>query len=362
MVIDRYSGLTLLKLEQGQLPALELAETTPTRGATVYTAAGSGIEEPLVSRGMLGGVNRSVGSLLPPVLACDVRTTTNSSGAAMVDDQGRMIGVVVATDRNGWTYAVPVQHVQRLLKSKPTSGVVVLERRRPVLGLNLLPRDPQLATATQPETVEIARVIPKGPADKAGLKVGDLLTEVDGVKIRSVYTAQLIVLRKQPGESVTFTVRRGETPHQLPIMLEGSGPDPEAQASLSANEVIGVPQPFAGSVIPVQTPSAQVTTSATNSTISIHLSGSTPTTANGAVQSTDDVAQLRKQVGEMKSEVTQRDREIVLLKSQLDGWAKALQIFQARLKTRDTEQQQTDKALEELKSQLELLRQANENR
>jgi len=58
-------------------------------GSTLYTAAAAGIEKPVVSRGVLGAVDRKFsGRELPPLLQCDVRTIETSPGAAMVDREG----------------------------------------------------------------------------------------------------------------------------------------------------------------------------------------------------------------------------------------------------------------------------------
>lgn len=365
VVVDHYSGLTLLQIDQVNLASLPLVDKTPAVGATVYTAAGSGTEEPMVSRGILSGTLRPMGALLPPVLPCDIRTTASSSGAPLVDQTGRLVGIVAGTDATGWAYAVPVQHVERLMKARPSEGVVVLERRQPILGLNLRPgaRD----NVEQPPTVEVARVIAGGPSEKSGFMVGDFVSEVDGKKVRILYDVSKIILSKQPGDRVAFTVRRGEAEIPMTITLGGAADTPQALAKLDERQTIGVAQPFAGSQRTVQVPSVIISSSTASGT-SITLAPNErpsgdrllvgpPGSKNEAAPAQPaEVDRLQLQVAQMQSALDRRDREVALLKLQLEGWAKALQAFQAKLQVRDAAQDATDKMIKELEQELERLR------
>ncbi|HEV3415664.1 MAG TPA: serine protease, partial [Pirellulales bacterium] len=155
-VWDHYSGLLLLKIDTGELPGLELAKDLPKIGATVLTAAAAGIERPAVSAGVLGGADRTLPVVdLPPLLQCDVRTTETSSGAAVVDRDGHLIGIIAAItvpgERPGWSYAVPAFHVERLLGAEKDGQLIELKRRRPAVGFTLGPAETE-------GTVQVERV------------------------------------------------------------------------------------------------------------------------------------------------------------------------------------------------------------
>ena len=218
-VIDRHSGLVLLEIENRELPGLALARATPKIGSTVLTAAAAGIEAPAVSAGILGALERTpTGIDLPPLLQCDVRTTETSSGAAVVNDSGELLGIVAASGKPsshaGWTYAIPVRHVERLLAAKAEGKVIELKRRRPVVGFTIG------AGATE-GTVLVERVDPQGPAAEAGIKAGDFIVETDGLKIRSAYQAIDLILKKQPGDRMTFAVQRNNQPLKFDVLLDG---------------------------------------------------------------------------------------------------------------------------------------------
>ena len=233
-VIDEYSGLALLRAESVRLNPLNFIPQQPSVGTELLTAAGWGIDQPLVSRGIVGGVDRKhPGANYPPLLQCDAITMQTSSGAGLVDRQGRLIGVVVAAEgeqgRRGWTYAVPVSHVERLLRAadeQQGDGVTILKRRRPVVGMVLDQLD---------EAVVVQRVIVGGPAEKAGIKAGDHILSTDGVAIRSVYQAVLPTIYKQPGDTTTYRIQQPGGVRDVTVILGGGVEVSSAPAELLSN-------------------------------------------------------------------------------------------------------------------------------
>jgi len=221
-VIDHYSGLTLLDTGVRNLKSVSLGtkKAMPKVGGWVLSAAAWGIEKPVVSFGILSGTKRSIrGAAFPPLLQCDLRTAETSSGAGLVDQHGKLIGVVVAAEssnrRNGWTYAIPVEHVRRLMRVRSGKKLVVLKRRRPVAGL-------VLKQGKKQGTVVVQHIMKDGPAAKAGIQVGDQVLASDGVAIRSVYQVVVPLLRKRPGDTMLLRIsRKGAAPREMRIILGG---------------------------------------------------------------------------------------------------------------------------------------------
>jgi hypothetical protein len=117
-------------------------------------------------------------------------------------------------DRNQWTYAVPVGHVQRLLRARSEGKLVVLNQQRPMVGLTLV--------AGQREgQVTVERVVAGGPAEKAGVRVNDEVREVDGLKIRAVYQFQALVMKRQPGDRIELVLRRAGAESKVAVTLGG---------------------------------------------------------------------------------------------------------------------------------------------
>ena len=227
-VIDEYSGLSLLELDQQATALLKLADEIPNVGAPVMSAAAWGTDKPVVSLGIVSGTDRTLSGVnYPPLLQCDVRTTETSSGAAVVDRDGKLIGVIVLAEqsdkRGGWTYAVPVRHVKRLMRSFDTKSdddsVIILKRRRPEVGMVL---------DGGPDQIEVVRVEKNSPAEKAGIKKGDRILATDGVQVRSVYQAIRPVLSRQPGDVVRFLVAQRDAVRSIDVQLGGGDELPAA--------------------------------------------------------------------------------------------------------------------------------------
>jgi S1-C subfamily serine protease len=322
-VWDHYSGLVLLNDGAADSAGLELAGELPKIGATVLTAAAAGIEQPAVSSGILGGADRTLPMVdLPPLLQCDVRTTETSSGAAVVDREGRLLGIVAANtaagERPGWTYAVPVSHVARLLAAEKDQQVIELKRRRPALGLTL-------GTGDKEGTVQVERV-ENGPAARAGIQKGDLIVEADGRRIRSAYQAVNRIMAKQPGDKVTLVIDRQGQRRQLEVTLEAAaGTQPTAGFADTRGVQVG-PQ------------------------LRISGGGSNPITVRNS-----------QGVEEVGIEPPTRARrtptdEVEMLRIQVSGFEKVIQKLQSEITARERSQAETAKLVESLKTEIAQLK------
>jgi serine protease Do len=258
LVIDEYSGLALLKADTNPLVALATAGALPAVGTEILTAAAWGLEPPLVSRGIIGGIDRiDPGRDYPPLVQCDCMATSTSIGSGLVDRAGKLIGIVVAADRGpqsrGWTYAVPVSHVQRVLRAasdQRADGVLILKRRRPLVGM-VLDQDG--------DAIVVSRLTPGGPAEKAGIKPGDQIIATDGVAIRSVYQAVLPTLHKQPGDITEFQLYRDGVTHDISVILGGGVELDAASTRLVADLVqpkIRLSRTVDGAIVANRSPSA----------------------------------------------------------------------------------------------------------
>jgi S1-C subfamily serine protease len=323
---DHYSGLVLLKIDAVELPGLELAKELPKIGATVLTAAGAGIERPAVSAGILGGAERTLPVVdLPPLLQCDVRTTETSSGAAVVDREGRLIGIVAANtvpgERPGWTYAVPMSHVERLLAAEKDGQVIELKRRRPAVGFTLGPAEKE--GAVQVERVE------NGPAARAGIQKGDLILEADGRRIRSAYQAVNRIMAKQPGDKVTLLIDRGGERRQVEVTLDAAGAAPPSALAVEGHEIQVGPQ--------------------------LKVSN------GGANQITVRNSQGIEEVGIDAPTRARRAPadEVEMLRIQINGFEKVIRKLQGELSVREQSQAETDKLIDSLRAEIANLKGPN---
>jgi membrane-associated protease RseP (regulator of RpoE activity) len=142
-----------------------------------------------------------------------------------------LVGIIVATDstqaNSGWTYAVPVSHVSRILRvhsgnvdaKRDRNDIVVIQWRRPVVGMEI---------GGELDEVVVKRVSKGGPADRAGIKVGDRIVAVDGLRVRSPYQAVNPTLFKQPGDTAEFLVEQEDGTRSIKVVLGGGVAIPRA--------------------------------------------------------------------------------------------------------------------------------------
>ena len=322
-VLDHISGLTLLETDKADLPKLDAAAELPGVGAWVLSGAGWGSEKPVVSFGILAGTQRKMrGATFPPLLQCDLRTADTSNGAPLVNQNGELIGVVVASGSGDadarWTYAVPVEHVQRLVRARHPNQVIQIKRVRPVVGMHL-------DLGETPNTVIVRRVAEGGPADKAGMQVGDQIVVAEETKIRSPYQVIGPLLAKQPGETMNFTVQRDGKQKELEIVLGGG--------------TVLQPKPSISSVVGLQ-PAGAVGVSRR-----VFLSADGPPKEEIVFNNNSgNHAKLQQQIGELE-----------LQHKAITTYLSALQRMQEKLRSQEKELADRDAQIEALQKQLQEL-------
>ncbi|HEY2837769.1 MAG TPA: S1C family serine protease [Pirellulales bacterium] len=336
LVVDEFSSLVLLELDRKTMPKLDLADGLPKVGSAVVTGAAAGIEKPVVSLGVLGGVDRALpGSGLPPLLQCDVRTTESSSGAAVVDAQGKLVGVIAATsaadNSGGWTYAVPVSHVRRLLRSRVPGQFTMLRRLRPAIGLTMGP-------GAEEGTVQVERVDAGGPAEKAGIAAGDLICETDGRKVRSAYQAVDLILKKQPGDEIELVVKRDGKERPITLTLETT--PARLSSSLAKDQRIRMQQ------LNVRALNRNQIEVAPGRMVEVAADSATPEEGKPGAAA-----------GQTGSSDSKGGRdELGMLQTQLTAFEKVIKVLQTELQNRDVRQRETDEVVKSLSEEIAKLR------
>ena len=225
---DPLNDLAYLKIKGvSDLKPAELGDSKTLKIGQGVVAIGNalGQYQGTVTSGIISGVNRTVTAssgrsssrteTLSDMIQTDAAINSGNSGGPLVNAKGQVIGIntAVASDANGIGFAIPISAAKGMLKSLISSG----KASRSVLGIKYISINPALAKENNLSEKYGAwirdrrsdqSVQPGGAADKAGVKDGDIITAVNGVKIGSAGSVSSLISEYSPGETVKLTINR----------------------------------------------------------------------------------------------------------------------------------------------------------
>jgi serine protease Do len=218
---DSGTDLALLKIEGkgGDMPAITFGDSDKLRVGDIAIAVGNpfGLTQ-TVTMGIVSSLGRNDMGIVAyeNFIQTDASINPGNSGGALVDIDGRLIGINTAIfsrtgTNNGIGFAVPANLVRQIMDSLLKNGRVV----RGYLGVGIQPLDETLAGRFKIGTTDgtlVNSVEPKGPADRAGLEAGDVITELNGKKIAGPSELRMTVGGLNPGTKVDVVyLRNGES-------------------------------------------------------------------------------------------------------------------------------------------------------
>jgi serine peptidase DegS len=223
---DPETDLAVLKLEGDGYPFLDLDPAVPFRVGDVALAIGNpfGMGQS-VTLGIIGATGRNQLNLLTyeDFIQTDAAINTGNSGGALINAEGRLIGINTAilgrgAGAEGIGFAIPVRIAAMVLEQILSQGYVV----RGWLGLEYVDA---AGLAPGMRGVAIVAVHPNGPSALAGLRPGDLLLALDGQEILDQHDLRRREGALPPGASVELAGLRGGVPFRVALTL-GQRPPP----------------------------------------------------------------------------------------------------------------------------------------
>jgi S1-C subfamily serine protease len=215
---DRLSDLAIVRTEDGGLNPAELGDADELRVGQLVVALGNphGFEGS-VTAGVVSALGRALPAragrgravrIIDNVIQTDAALNPGSSGGALADGRGRVVGVNTALAGIGLGLAVPINAAtRRIVGALMTEGRV----RRAYIGIAGGPRPlPPRAAARwgRRSAVEVVEVVPDSPAERAGIRPGDLLCEVDGRPTENAADLQRMMVAELIGRPLDAMVWR----------------------------------------------------------------------------------------------------------------------------------------------------------
>jgi S1-C subfamily serine protease len=234
---DPDTDLAIIKVPADELAAVAFSDSNLLQIGDFVVAVG--VPFPLgrtMTSGIVSGLHRSnIGiAQAEDFIQTDAAIYPGDSGGALVNLRGELVGintgyVGVSGSNSGVGFAIPSNLVRRVLDEILTHGAV----HRGTLGIGYSDAAPSLLRAlnlTIPRPV-IDKVDPGSPAERAGLKKGDLVTAVDGLPVREADSLQRKLGLVWSGEVVSLTVQRGSESLAVPVTMEDPGAAPSKQGA-----------------------------------------------------------------------------------------------------------------------------------
>jgi serine protease Do len=246
--LDREIDLAVLKIEKAALPHLLFGDSERLRQGELVMAFGN----PLGLEGSVSmGIVSSTGRQLHPddlmaYIQTDAPINPGNSGGPLIDSHGRVVGIntfilTQSGGSEGLGFAIPSNLVHRVYNQIRHEGHV----HRGRIGVYAQTISPTMAAGlglAQDSGVILSDVEPEGQADKAGVKVSDIVLTLNGKTMHTAPQLEMEIFRAPTGEKVTLAVLRGTDHLTIEVPVAQSDDDPQRFADLVNPEENLVPR------------------------------------------------------------------------------------------------------------------------
>ena len=219
VALDHDTGLALLSMEQSDYEPARISQTRPRPGQPAFLVSWTSEHERYGATGHVSAVE-PFEAYWEYMLDEAILTTMKNeglTGAPLLDERARLLGIVSLglTAVGRYSLAIPVQLFLRRRALLERDGPMPAAERRAWIGLHV---ELYLETARAHQPVTVRGAVTGGPAEKAGVRRGDLVLSVDGQTVESPRELYEALRRRTPGEALGLKVLRDEVIHVLEIV------------------------------------------------------------------------------------------------------------------------------------------------
>ena len=241
---DPMTDLAVLKVSGSNFPSVPFGDSTKLQPGQTVLAFGNPLGFRFsVTRGIVSALNRPNPDSDPrkpgQFIQTDAAINQGNSGGPLVDARGEVVGIntfLISPSGafSGMGFAIPTQIVRPTVDNLIKYGKV----RHAYIGVtvtDITPENSKFFQMSKASGAVVTEVQPNAPGAKAGLKVGDVITQVDGHEITDAGALQVEVGQRQPGSKIELTVIRDGKNVTLPVTIEelekGKGSDRESEST-----------------------------------------------------------------------------------------------------------------------------------
>lgn len=224
---DPQTDIALIRIRATGLSAMPIGDSAKIQVGDLSFAVGYpfGFDQTL-TMGVISGLGRTgIGDGFQDFIQTDAAVNSGNSGGALIDSRGRLIGINTAIwsksgDNAGIAFAVPVNMAMAIADQLRRNGTV----RRGRVGVTVGPVTREAAGSGSTRGALVDEVVAGSPAEKAGLRKGDVITEVEGRQIEGPGNLTAIFGTMEPGRTVALGYRRGGQAARTQVTVEAPQP------------------------------------------------------------------------------------------------------------------------------------------
>lgn len=223
---DERTDVALLKINGSGLPVVRIGKSSELKVGEWVLAIGSpfGFENSVTS-GIVSALGRQLQEdNMVPFIQTDAAVNPGNSGGPLFNLKGEVVGInsQILSRSGGFmgiSFAIPIDVALDVSEQLKAHGKVVRSR----IGVSLQPLTKDLAQSFGYGSANgalINSVVSGGPADKAGLRAGDIISQIDGQPVSSISEMQRRISMKKPGSRFSLEVWRGQSSHKFSLVTE----------------------------------------------------------------------------------------------------------------------------------------------
>ena len=236
---DKQTDIAIIKIDAKDLPVLKMGDSSKLKVGEWVAAIGSpfGLDN-TVTAGIVSALSRNLPSdQYVPFIQTDVAVNPGNSGGPLFNMKGEVVGInsqIFSTSGGfmGLSFAIPIDLAMQIKDQLVKDGRVT----RGYVGVYIQELTQELADSfglKSPQGALVTKIEKDSPAEKAGLKEGDVITALNGTKVTSSVSLPMLVSTIRPGTEATLTVMRDKKEIDIKVTV---GTNKAAQAKQVAAE------------------------------------------------------------------------------------------------------------------------------
>ena len=239
---DNQVDVALLKIEETGLSPVTFGDSDNLKVGETAVAIGNPLGKlgGTVTSGIISALNReiTIGGETMNLLQTNAAINPGNSGGGLFNANAELVGLVVAkssgSDVEGLGFAIPINDVVNILQDLMDHGYVT---GRPSLGVSLtdISEDQLFSYRLDEAGTYVAQVTSGSAAEKAGIKLGDLLVKIDDTEITSSSQAASLISKHKAGDEISITVKRDGKEQTVKATLDESTTSSDKKAEQSSS-------------------------------------------------------------------------------------------------------------------------------